>query len=167
MALDLAEFFPEAERVLNALRARGLTIAVAESCTGGLMAAALTAFAGSSDVVRGGVVSYADDLKTRLLSVPEDLLRRQGAVSAEVARAMAAGARERCSADLGVGITGVAGPGGGTAAKPVGLIYAAVVTPDREETVRLDRDRGRQANRAAAVAAALALCLRLLDGGAP
>jgi len=156
----LTSWFPEAGRLLDALRSAGRTIAVGESCTGGLLAAALTAFAGASDSVRGGVVSYADDLKVDQLGVDPGLLAAHGAVSAEVALAMAAGARERCRADLGVGITGVAGPDGGTPAKPVGLIYVAVAARGAQEVVRLERDRGREANRSGAVRAAIELCAR-------
>jgi PncC family amidohydrolase len=162
---EMSSWFPEAGGLLTALRNDGLTIAVAESCTGGLLAAALTAFAGSSDVVRGGVVSYADDLKTALLGVSAETLRAHGAVSPEVARAMAAGARQRCGADMGVAITGIAGPGGGSPGKPVGLIYVAVVTAQREDVTRLEDDGGREANRARAVHAALELCARHASAG--
>jgi len=112
--------------VLDACRARGLRIAVAESCTGGLLGARLTAIAGSSDVVLGGVIAYANSVKESLLDVSADLLREHGAVSEPVARAMATGARARTGAEIGIGITGIAGPGGGTAAKPVGTVWVAV-----------------------------------------
>jgi len=114
--------------VLGALRARGWRLAVAESCTGGMVGAQLTAVPGASDVFVGGVVAYANELKSRLLGVGEELLATHGAVSAEVAAAMADGA---CAlgAECGVGITGVAGPGGGSAAKPVGTVHVAVRTP--------------------------------------
>jgi nicotinamide-nucleotide amidase len=158
----LAEAFPEAETLLTRMRAAGLTLAAGESCTGGLLTAALTAFAGSSDVVRGGLVTYADELKLSLAGVRGDVLRTHGAVSAEVARALAAGARRVCDADVGVGITGVAGPGGGSPGKPVGLVFVAVETASAQELVRLDRDLGREENRAAAIRAAMALCLRLI-----
>jgi nicotinamide-nucleotide amidase len=111
------------EHVLELCRARGLTIATAESCTGGLVAARLTSVPGSSDVVLGGVVAYADEVKERELAVSESLLRDHGAVSAEVAAAMARGARERLGADVAVSVTGVAGPGGATDEKPVGLVH--------------------------------------------
>lgn len=156
----LAEAFPEAEALLARLREGGLTIAFAESCTGGLLGAALTAFAGSSDVVRGGIVSYADDLKMSLLDVPAEALRTHGAVSSEVARAMATGVRARCGANMGVSITGVAGPTGSTDEKPAGLIFIGVATREREEVVRIDGDAGREANRAGAVRAAIELCSR-------
>lgn len=112
--------------VLDAARTAGLRIATAESCTGGLLGARLTAIPGSSDVVLGGVVAYADEVKARLLGVPPDLLARHGAVSEEVARSMASGARDSLGAEIGVGITGVAGPGGGSPEKPVGTVWTAI-----------------------------------------
>ena len=112
--------------VLDACRARGLRIAVGESCTGGLLGARLTAVAGSSDVVLGGVIAHANPVKEALLDVPAALLRAHGAVSEPVARAMATGARARTGAEIGIGITGIAGPGGGTEAKPVGTVWVAV-----------------------------------------
>ena len=112
--------------VLDRCRARRLQVAAGESCTGGLFAARLTAISGSSDVVLGGVVAYANDVKERLLGVPAELIAAHGAVSEEVARAMASGARARLGADIGVGITGIAGPGGGSAEKPVGTVWTAM-----------------------------------------
>ena len=111
------------EHVLALCRARGLTLATAESCTGGLVSARLTSVPGSSDVVLGGVVAYADAVKQRELGVPAALLDEHGAVSAEAAAAMARGARERLGADVAVAVTGIAGPDGGSAEKPVGLVY--------------------------------------------
>jgi nicotinamide-nucleotide amidase len=119
-----------AEIVLDRCRALDLTLATAESCTGGLVAARLTDVPGASDVFVGAVVAYANAVKAAELGVSEDVLARHGAVSAETARAMAAGARERLGADVAVAVTGVAGPGGGTAEKPVGLVYTAVAAPD-------------------------------------
>ena len=104
------------------------TIATAESCTGGLLAARLTDLPGSSDYVRGGIVAYANDVKVSAAGVPAELIERHGAVSQEVAEALARGARERLGADLGVGITGVAGPGGGSPEKPVGLVWLTVAS---------------------------------------
>ena len=109
--------------VLELCRERGLTLATAESCTGGLVAARLTSVPGSSDVFLGGVVSYANEVKTAALGVPEDVLAAHGAVSAETAAAMAEGARRRLDADVAVAVTGIAGPGGGSDEKPVGLVY--------------------------------------------
>ena len=112
--------------VADALTGRGLTIATAESCTAGLLAARLTERPGSSDYVLGAVVAYANTAKQELLGVPAQLIDSVGAVSAEVASAMATGARARLGADIGVGITGIAGPGGGTESKPVGLVHLCV-----------------------------------------
>jgi nicotinamide-nucleotide amidase len=158
--LQLADVFPESAAAGDVLRARGWTVAVAESCTGGLLGATLTAVPGSSRYVRGGVIAYDDELKTGLLGVDEGLLARHGAVSEEVAVAMARGAQRRLKADVGVGITGVAGPrteGG----KPAGLVYVAMSSPAAAKVVRLDDDQGREGNRAAAVAAALHLLVEL------
>lgn len=117
MNLDLVE------RVGQSLRVRGWTVCTAESCTGGLIAAWLTEIAGSSDYVLGGVVSYANTIKLALLGVGEETLRLHGAVSPETAAEMALGAQGRFGADLAVSVTGIAGPGGGTPDKPVGLTY--------------------------------------------
>jgi nicotinamide-nucleotide amidase len=129
--------------VLDLCRARGLTIATAESCTGGLVAGRLTAVPGASDVVAGGIVAYSNELKERQLGVPPGLLAAHGAVSAEVAEVMASGARERLGVDVAVAVTGVAGPGGGTPEKPVGLVYMHAEGPDgglgREVTFPGDR----------------------------
>ena len=109
--------------MLDRCRERGLTLATAESCTGGLVAARLTSVPGSSDVFVGGIVSYANEVKIGELGVPAELIEQHGAVSAEVAEAMARGARERLGVDVAVSVTGVAGPDGGTEEKPVGLVY--------------------------------------------
>jgi nicotinamide-nucleotide amidase len=116
------------ELLARALLAAGLTVATAESCTGGLLAARLVDRPGSSAYVLGGIVSYADAAKTALLGVPAELIATRGAVSPEVARAMADGARAALGADVGIGITGVAGPGGGTPAKPVGYVCLCATT---------------------------------------
>jgi nicotinamide-nucleotide amidase len=115
-------------RVLNALRRRGLTVAVAESCTGGLIQKRLTDVPGSSDVVRGGVVAYANDVKERALGVRREELVAHGAVSEEVAKAMAQGVRERLGSSIAVSTTGVAGPGGGSPEKPVGTVWFGLAT---------------------------------------
>jgi nicotinamide-nucleotide amidase len=122
-----------AEVALHGLRRSRQTLATAESCTGGLISAAFTDVPGASDVFLGGVVSYSNDAKEDLLGVPHDTLLAHGAVSEEVARAMAQGVRRRVSADWGIGITGIAGPTGGTEEKPVGLVHWAVAGPDGTE----------------------------------
>jgi nicotinamide-nucleotide amidase len=114
-------------QVAGMLRAAGLTVGTAESCTGGLLAARLTELAGASDYVRGGIVAYSNEVKVAQAGVEAELIERHGAVSAEVAEALAAGAVSQLGADVGVGITGVAGPGGGTEEKPVGLVWLSVV----------------------------------------
>jgi nicotinamide-nucleotide amidase len=152
-----------AEIVLELCRERGFTLAAAESCTGGLVAARLTAVPGSSDVFRGSVVAYADDVKTRQLGVPADVLTAHGAVSAETAAAMAAGVRERLETDLGVSDTGVAGPGGGTPEKPVGLVYLHASAPDGELAADFSVPADRETVRARTAVAALHLVRRLLS----
>ncbi len=127
------------ELVAARLRAGGRTVATAESCTAGLLAGRLTELAGSSDYVRGGLVVYSDAAKQALAGVPAGLLASVGAVSAEVAEALADGARARLGADLGVGITGIAGPGGGTADKPVGLVHLCVTAGPAPELRRARR----------------------------
>jgi nicotinamide-nucleotide amidase len=117
------DLLAEAEALLAAARARGWRITTAESCTGGLIAGLLTAIGGSSDVVDGGAVTYSNAAKTRMLGVPAETIAAEGAVSEAVARAMAEGARTTANVDLAIAVTGVAGPGGGTAAKPVGLVW--------------------------------------------
>ena len=151
-----------AEIVLELCRVRGLTLATAESATGGLVAARLTAVPGSSDVFRGSVVAYADDVKTRQLGVPTDVLDAHGAVSAETAEAMATGIRERLETDIGVSDTGVAGPGGGTSEKPVGLVYLHASGPNGELAASFNVPADRETVRARAAVAALHLVRRLL-----
>ncbi len=153
---------PVEELVLEACRELGWTLATAESCTGGLVAARLTSIPGSSDVVLGGVVAYADAVKQAQLGVPGPLLTEHGAVSAEAAAAMATGVRERLGADVGISVTGIAGPGGGTPEKPVGLVYIHVSTPGGEDALDLQVPGDRDAIRARATAAALHLVRRLL-----
>ncbi|MGH9564393.1 MAG: competence/damage-inducible protein A [Candidatus Angelobacter sp.] len=127
------------------LQMRGATVAVAESCTGGMLAERITSVPGSSRYFLGGAVVYADTLKTALADVPANLIKEHGAVSNPVAAALAEGIRQRCKASLGVGITGIAGPGGGTGQKPVGLVYVGLADEDKTEVVERkypgDRDR--------------------------
>jgi nicotinamide-nucleotide amidase len=137
---DSGESLPEA--LGRELRARGLTLATAESCTGGMIGELLTDVAGSSDYYLGGAVAYANDAKVAMLAVAPELIATHGAVSAEVAEAMATGARERLGADIGVAVTGIAGPGGGTPEKPVGTVWIAVSTAS--EVTSWHRTLGRQ-----------------------
>lgn len=146
--------------VLDAARARGRTIAVGESCTGGLVGARLTAVPGSSDVFVGGLICYADAAKTDLAGVPADLVSRHGAVSEEVARALAAGARERLGADAAVAVTGIAGPGGGTPDKPVGTVWFATAVGHDVAARRVMFGGERDEVRARAAQTALFLLLR-------
>jgi nicotinamide-nucleotide amidase len=160
---------PVEEIVLALCRARGLSLATAESCTGGLVGARLTDIAGASDVYLGGVVAYADEVKSGLLGVPTEVLERHGAVSAEAAQAMARGARAALRADVGAAVTGVAGPGGGTAEKPVGLVFVHVEGPDGATGRRLDLPGDRESIRGWATAIVLHLTRDLLshDGDGP
>jgi nicotinamide-nucleotide amidase len=153
---------PVAELVLDRCRELGLTLATAESCTGGLVAAALTEIPGSSEVFLGSVVAYANEVKASGLGVPEAALAEYGAVSAEVAAAMAEGARERLGADVTVAVTGVAGPGGGTAEKPVGLVYVAVAAPEASDVRELRLGGSRREIRERATAMSLHEVRRLL-----
>jgi nicotinamide-nucleotide amidase len=150
------------ELVLEACRAQGLSLAVAESCTGGLVAARLTSIAGASDVFRGGLVAYDNDVKLAQLGVPEATLAAHGAVSAETAAAMAAGIRESLGAEVAIATTGIAGPGGGTPEKPVGLVYLHAGGPRGELARELQLPGDREAVRRRATAAALHLLRELL-----
>ena len=151
------------EIVLQLCRERCLTLATAESCTGGLVAARLTSVPGSSDVFLGGVVAYANAVKQSELGVPEEVLRTHGAVSPETAAAMAAGVRARLGADVGIADTGVAGPGGGTDEKPVGLVYIHVETLDASRGIEFNYASDRDGVRRRATVAALHLARRLLS----
>jgi PncC family amidohydrolase len=148
---------PLAERLQEICLAAGLTVATAESCTGGRIADALTDVAGSSGYLRGGVVAYADAIKRELLGVPALVIEQHGAVSAQAARAMAAGARTRLGVDLAVAVTGIAGPTGATAGKPIGLAYVAVADPAGIEIRRFTWSGDRESNKAASASAALEL----------
>lgn len=153
------ELVAAATALLDGCRARGLKLVTAESCTGGLIAACLTEIPGSSDVFEGAFVTYSNPAKARTLGVPKALIADRGAVSEEVARAMVAGALERSGADLAVSCTGIAGPGGGNAEKPVGLVHIAAARAGG--ATRHQRhgfgDLGRSEVRRRTVAAALAL----------
>jgi nicotinamide-nucleotide amidase len=150
------------EHVLALLRARGLTLGTAESCTGGLVSARVTGVPGSSDVFLGGVVAYANEVKQRELGVPAELLEEHGAVSAEVAEAMARGARERLGVDVAVSVTGIAGPDGGSEEKPVGLVYLHAEGPDGGVGREFSFPGDRPSIRARSVVGALHLVRRLL-----
>ena len=155
-----AEILALAQSVLDACRARGWRIATAESCTGGLVAGALTAIAGSSDVVERGFVAYSNEAKSELLGVPLETIAAHGAVSAETAAAMAKGAVARAPVDLAVSVTCIAGPGGATPAKPVGLVLVGLAR--RDGTCRTER-RVLPGDRTAVREAALRLALELLQ----
>jgi nicotinamide-nucleotide amidase len=163
------------EQVAALLRGEGsrgaLSVATAESCTGGLMAARLTERAGSSEYVKGGIVAYSNEVKSSQAGVPAELIERHGAVSQEVAEALADGARERLGADVGIGITGIAGPGGGSAEKPVGLVWLSVAVPGPDgEPLRLTRSvnlpGGRADVRDRSTTVALHMLRRALNGEA-
>ena len=151
------------EIVLDLARGRGLTIGAAESCTGGLLSARLTSVPGSSEVFVGGVVAYDDKVKLNELGVPEEVLERYGAVSAETAAAMAAGVRQALGVEVGVSVTGVAGPGGGTPEKPVGLVFIHADAPAASRGIELHLPGNRDAVRRRSAASALHLLRRLLS----
>jgi PncC family amidohydrolase len=154
-----------AERLQARCVALGLTVATAESCTGGLVAHALTEVPGSSAYVRGGIVAYANEVKEATLGVPGEVLEAHGAVSAQVAVAMAEGALARLGTSLAVAVTGVAGPDGGTDEKPVGLTYVAVAGLGSPSVRRFHWLGGRSANKRASAEAAIQLLLERLDEG--
>lgn len=150
-----------ATTLLEACRTAGVKIVTAESCTGGLLAGALTEVAGASDVVDCGFITYSNDAKSDTLGVAEELITQHGAVSDVVAREMAIGALEHSNAEIAIAVTGVAGPGGGTAAKPAGLVYIAVQRLGREPVIKECRfgDIGRSAVRLATVREAIQMAL--------
>lgn len=155
-----------AAAVIASASARDWTVATAESCTGGLVAGALTAVAGSSAVVDRGFVTYSNAAKSEMLGVPAETLEVYGAVSEPVARAMAAGARVTAGVDLAVSITGIAGPGGGSVEKPVGLVHFGCAGPDGiVHEVRLFGDLGREQVRLESVRVALGLLLTACEAG--
>jgi len=158
-----AELVALAERLQGLCLGRGLTVCAAESCTGGMLAEVITDVPGSSGYFLGSIVSYGDAAKAALLGVPEELLVAHGAVSAQVARAMVSGARERFGAHLALSVTGVAGPGGGTPAKPVGLTYLGLADAGSAEVRRFNWAGDRKANREASVQAALVWLIERAD----
>ncbi len=146
-----------AEELVKTFIERKLTCATAESCTGGGVGFAITSVAGASSIFRGGVISYDNSVKRDVLGVPEDVLRQKGAVSSECAAAMAAGARRLLGTDLAVSITGIAGPGGGSVEKPVGLVWFGLAAASGVSTERKVFPGERDAVRAAAIEHALEL----------
>jgi nicotinamide-nucleotide amidase len=154
-----------AQAVFDALKARSLTLAAAESCTGGMVAVAMTDIAGSSEVFERGFVTYSNAAKSDMLDIPAVLIDRHGAVSREVAEAMATGAVARSRADIAIAITGVAGPGGGSDLKPVGLVHFACATRGGAvfHVVENFGDKGRERVREAARDSALRLVLRVVQ----
>jgi PncC family amidohydrolase len=153
----------EACPAADALRVAGLTVAVAESCSGGVLTALLTAVRGASEVIPGGIVAYADEVKRDLLDVPAEVLERDGAVSEAAARAMAEGVRRRLGAEVGLSVTGLTGsPAEG---KPPGLVFVAAVGPAGVRVTRIQGDRGPEATRGEAVRAALRLCREVVPHG--
>ena len=156
-----------AERLQVACLAGGLTVTTAESCTGGLVAATISEVPGSSAYFLGAIVSYANDVKVALLDVPLAMLEAHGAVSAQVARAMADGCRRRLGSSLAVSVTGIAGPDGGSAAKPVGLTYVGLASPRPTEVHRFVFSGDRAAVRTAAVTEALAWLIAAAEGHEP
>jgi nicotinamide-nucleotide amidase len=156
----------QARSLLALMDAKGMTLATAESCTGGLIAAALTAIAGSSSVVMGGFVTYANDAKHKMVGVRQESLAQHGAVSEEVAREMAEGARDRAGVSLALSCTGIAGPGGATPGKPVGLVFIGCAREGAPTIVERHVFPGdRAAVRAETVVAALNLAARSVTGG--
>lgn len=153
--------------VIGALRERGWTLATAESCTGGLLGDRLTDIAGSSDVYLGGIIAYANAVKTALLGVPETTLASVGAVSAETAEAMAAGAQARLGATVALATTGIAGPGGATPGKPVGLVYLGLALPGRALSERQQWSGDRRGNKEESVRRAFAWLLETLRSEPP
>ena len=158
-----AALLAEAAALLALYRARGLRIVTAESCTGGLVAAALTAIPGSSDVLERGFVTYSTEAKAEMLGVDPALIATVGAVSAEVARAMVEGALARSPAEVALGVTGIAGPGGATAAKPVGLVFLGAM---RRGAVPVVERRVFPGDRASVRAASVAAAFRLARAAA-
>jgi nicotinamide-nucleotide amidase len=161
------DLLDEAEKLLGQCRDKGLMIASAESCTGGLIAGLFTEIDGSSDVFERGFVTYSNEAKSELLGVPMELISRQGAVSPQVAEAMAKGALQNSRADLSISVTGIAGPGGGSVEKPVGLVYLAAARKGGAVIGQACRfgDIGRSNVRKATITAALQLMKKVIEQG--
>jgi nicotinamide-nucleotide amidase len=159
-----AERIPPGENLVRLLLEKGLTVAVAESCTAGLVAARLADRPGSSGALLGGVVAYSNEVKAKALGVPRRLLRLHGAVSGPVAEAMASGVRHLTGADLAVAVTGIAGPGGGSVAKPVGLVWFAVADCRGARSVQRRFGGGRDFVRIASASTAIDLVRRAVEG---
>ncbi len=157
--MNIQDIKNAAERAVYALKANGLTVGCAESCTGGMLAGAITEVSGASSVFECGVVSYSERIKSELLDMSREFIDTYGVVSAEVANAMAKGIMKLSGCDVGVGITGIAGPSGGTKEQPVGTIYVSVIYKDKEITNNLELfklgDLDRSQNRILAVSYAL------------
>jgi PncC family amidohydrolase len=153
-----------AQIVGELLRAKSLTLALAESCTGGLIADKITDVPGSSEYFLGGVVAYAYEAKEKLLDVPHELLLQYGAVSEEITRTLARNARAKFGADIAVGITGIMGPGGATPTKPIGLTFIALSTPDYEACQHFVWDRDRVENKRLGADAALRMLKEYIEG---
>ncbi len=167
---NLEGLFPMARVVGDRLRVQGATLAVAESCTGGLLGAAISQMPGCSDYFLGGVIAYTNSVKVNVLDVPDAMLRTEGAVSEAVARAMARAIRRRFGADYGLAVTGIAGPGGGTPGKPVGTVWLAASDRDKvlsEPLVGATAHDDRATIRNLAVIGALSLLRRLMQTSVP
>ena len=158
------ELLDLARRIGEACRERGVRLGTAESCTGGLVGHVITEIPGSSDYFAGALVTYSNEIKTALAAVPPEVLQAHGAVSAQVARAMADGTRARLNVDVAVAVTGVAGPDGGSASKPIGLTYIAVADGSGDDVRRYVWDSDRSGNKRLSAAAALELVLERLAG---
>jgi PncC family amidohydrolase len=154
---------PLAQSLGTRLREKGWTLSVAESCTAGALGAAVTSVPGASSYFVGGVIAYDNNVKGNLLAVPRETMVQFGAVSSQTVSAMADGCRKLFATDLAIGVTGIAGPGGGTPEKPVGRVFVAVASSDAVRGVRLDLKGDREAVRAQAVAAALDLAVAFLE----
>jgi PncC family amidohydrolase len=152
------------ERIASLLKKKGLWIATAESCTGGLIAHKLTNVPGSSEYFKGGVVSYSNEVKMKLLGVREETLREYGAVSEQTAREMANGVRKLLDVDIAIATTGIAGPGGATPTKPVGLVYASLSSPEKTIVKKFVFKGEREENKESFANAALNILLEYLEG---